>query len=218
MSSLNVDIAAQSEVCFPGEGSLQEHGTGYILFWSRKPTTEGHLRGVGFLDQHLHHLQAWNLPTGHSDCMMSIRLPLKNKRYATLFSVYAPTLWDELAEKGTRSYAAVSKAPLQTRWWSWLISFLKWAKKQITEKVYLADRALVTVTIIGTCCRSFALSSSLSSPTPSFSKRKDLKQSEYILHQNIGIPLTAPLRTNVTSRKSFTRKWCPALNAIPTIA
>ena len=40
-----------------------------------------------------------NLPTGHSDHMMSIRLPLKNKRYATLFSVYTPTLQAEPVEK-----------------------------------------------------------------------------------------------------------------------
>ena len=46
LSRLNVDIAALSEVCFPGEGSLQEHGVGYTLFWSGEPTTEERLSGV----------------------------------------------------------------------------------------------------------------------------------------------------------------------------
>ena len=40
-----------------------------------------------------------NLPTGHSDCMMSMYLPLKNKQYAMLFSVCTPTLRAEPAEK-----------------------------------------------------------------------------------------------------------------------
>ncbi|XP_037773076.1 uncharacterized protein LOC119568612 [Penaeus monodon] len=40
-----------------------------------------------------------NLPTGHSDRTMSMRLPLKNKQYATLFSVYALTLQAKPAQK-----------------------------------------------------------------------------------------------------------------------
>ena len=38
-------------------------------------------------------------PSDHSDRIVSMRLPLKNKHYATLFSVYAPTLQAEPAEK-----------------------------------------------------------------------------------------------------------------------
>ena len=37
--------------------------------------------------------------SGHSDHIVSMRLPMKNKQYATLFSVYAPTLQAEPAEK-----------------------------------------------------------------------------------------------------------------------
>ena len=33
LSRLNIDIAALSEVRFSGEGSLQEHGAGYTLYW-----------------------------------------------------------------------------------------------------------------------------------------------------------------------------------------
>ena len=40
-----------------------------------------------------------DLPTGHSDRIMSMRLPLRKKQYASLFSVYATALQAEPAEK-----------------------------------------------------------------------------------------------------------------------
>lgn len=59
LSRLDVDVAALSEVCFPEEGSQQELGAGYTLFWSGKPAT-----GVGFM-QNIHCLQAGK-PVNHS--------------------------------------------------------------------------------------------------------------------------------------------------------
>lgn len=38
-------------------------------------------------------------PTGHSDRIMSLRLPLKNKEHATILSVYAPKLQAKSEEK-----------------------------------------------------------------------------------------------------------------------
>ena len=49
LSRLNIDIAALSEVRFADKGSLKEHGAGYTLFWSGKPTDERRLSGVGFM-------------------------------------------------------------------------------------------------------------------------------------------------------------------------
>ncbi|KAL8620827.1 hypothetical protein ACOMHN_033224 [Nucella lapillus] len=34
LSRLHIDIAALSEIRFPDEGSLKEHGAGYTLYWS----------------------------------------------------------------------------------------------------------------------------------------------------------------------------------------
>ena len=99
LSRLNVDIAALSEVRFPGEGSLKEHGAGYTLFWSGKLETERRLSGVGFMMKTSIASKLENLPTGHSDRIMSMRLPLRNDQYVTLFSVYAPTLQAEPVEK-----------------------------------------------------------------------------------------------------------------------
>ncbi|XP_051644172.1 craniofacial development protein 2-like [Manacus candei] len=66
----HLNIAALSEVRLQEEGSLREHGAGYTLFWS-----------------------------GHSDCIISLRLPLHNKQHVVLFSIYAPTLQADPAEK-----------------------------------------------------------------------------------------------------------------------
>ena len=96
---LNIDIAALSEVRFSGEGSLQEHGAGYTLYWSGKPETERRLSGVGFMVRNSIASKLENQPTGHSDRIISMRLPLWNQQYATLFSLYSPTLKAEPAEK-----------------------------------------------------------------------------------------------------------------------
>ena len=99
LSRLNINIVTLSEVRFPGEGSLQEHGTGYTLFWSGKPTTEESLSGVGLMISTSIASRLVNLPTGYSDHIMFMRLPLKNKRYPMLFSVSTPTLRAEPTEK-----------------------------------------------------------------------------------------------------------------------
>ena len=56
-------------------------------------------RGVGFTVSTSIASRLENLSTGYSDCMISRRLLLKNKRYATLFSVYAPIVRAELSKK-----------------------------------------------------------------------------------------------------------------------
>ena len=99
LSRLNIDIAALSEVRFSGEGSLQEHGAGYTLYWSGKPETERRLSGVGFMVRNSIASKLENQPTGHSNRIIAMRLPLWNQQYATLFSVYSPTLKAEPAEK-----------------------------------------------------------------------------------------------------------------------
>ena len=99
LSRLNRDIAALSEVRFPEEGSLQEHDTGYTLFWSGKPAKEKRLSGVGFMLKTSIASKLENLPSGHSDRIMSMHLSLENKKYLTFLSVYAPTLQAEPAVK-----------------------------------------------------------------------------------------------------------------------
>ncbi|CAH1270172.1 Hypp4294 [Branchiostoma lanceolatum] len=40
-----------------------------------------------------------NLPVGHSECRMSLRLPLQDNQFVTLISVYAPTRQADPATK-----------------------------------------------------------------------------------------------------------------------
>ncbi|XP_051651908.1 craniofacial development protein 2-like [Manacus candei] len=99
LARLNIDIAALSEVRLHEEGSLREHGAGYTLFWSGKPRTEKHLSGVGFMIKNSILPKLENLLTGHSDRIISLRLPLHNNQHVVIFSIYAPTLQTDPAEK-----------------------------------------------------------------------------------------------------------------------
>ncbi|RXN24107.1 craniofacial development 2 [Labeo rohita] len=96
---LNIDIAALSEVRLPDEGSLQELGAGYTLYWSGRPASERKLSGVGFMIKTSIASKMENLPTGHSDCFISMRLPLRRQQHVPSLSVYSPTLLAEPAEK-----------------------------------------------------------------------------------------------------------------------
>ncbi|XP_050164941.1 craniofacial development protein 2-like [Myiozetetes cayanensis] len=99
LSRLNINIAALSEVRLHEEGSLREHGAGYTLYWSGKPSSERHLSGVGFMIKNSIASKLENLLTGHSDRIISLHLPLQNKQRAVLFRIYAPTLQADPAEK-----------------------------------------------------------------------------------------------------------------------
>lgn len=80
--SLNIDITALSEVRLPREGSLQEYGAGYTLYWSSKPETERLLSGIGIMVRKNITSKLENLPLGHSDHIISMCLPLQNKKHA----------------------------------------------------------------------------------------------------------------------------------------
>ena len=111
LSRLSCDITALSEVRLSDEGSLKEQGVGYTLYWSGKPSTERRLSGVGFMVRNSIASKLETLPSGHSDRIMSMRLPLENKQHLTLFSVYAPTLQADPAERTIPTYVGSCKEP-----------------------------------------------------------------------------------------------------------
>ena len=83
LAQLDTDIAALSKVCFAEKGSLRENGAGCTLFWSWKNKNDPCLPDVGFLIKNSIARKLQNLQVGHSDHIMSLRLPVQNSKFAT---------------------------------------------------------------------------------------------------------------------------------------
>ena len=96
-----IDIAALSETKLPGEGQLTEVHAGYTFFWSGKAEQERCEAGVGFAIRTSLLPKLDTLPHGINERIMTVRLALSLSQYATIISVYAPTMThtDESKEK-----------------------------------------------------------------------------------------------------------------------
>ena len=95
LARLDTDIAALSKVRFAEQSSLREDGADYTLIWSGKNKDEHCLFGVGFMIKTSIPRKLQNLPVGHSDGIMFLRLPIQDNKFATVLSVYTPTLQAE---------------------------------------------------------------------------------------------------------------------------
>ena len=90
LSRYRVDIAALSETRLACYDSLVD--CGYTFFWSGKTEKERRESGVGFaIKNTMVHLLEQD-PSPVSDRIMTMRLPLERNAYATIISVYAPTM------------------------------------------------------------------------------------------------------------------------------
>ena len=99
LARLDMDIVALSEVRFAEKGSIREGGAGYTLFWSEKNKDERRLSGVGFMIKTSIARKLQNLPAGHSDRIMSLRLSIQDNKFATALSVYVPIMQAETRVK-----------------------------------------------------------------------------------------------------------------------
>lgn len=88
----NIDFAALSETRFADESQLTEVGAGYTFYWIGKPESEARQAGVGFAVRNRLIPQLVSIPKGINDRLMTMRLKLAHGRYATVISVYAPTM------------------------------------------------------------------------------------------------------------------------------
>ena len=70
----------------------------YTLFWSGKNKDKGRLSGVCFMIKTSFARKLQNLPVGHSDHIMSLRLTIQDK-FAAVLCVYTPTLQAETGVK-----------------------------------------------------------------------------------------------------------------------
>ena len=95
-----VEFAALSETRLAEKGLLKEVGVGNTFFGSGRKKEERRDAGVGFAIK-LHLVSKLSgLPKGINDCLMTPRLPLSGKKYATVVA-YAPTMTntDEIKDK-----------------------------------------------------------------------------------------------------------------------
>lgn len=94
LAAHNIDIAAISESRLADEGQLTEHGSGYTFFWKGQPSSDGGVRnhGVCFAVHSKILAGLEEFPCGINERLMTLRVPLKGSRFATLISAYAPTL------------------------------------------------------------------------------------------------------------------------------
>ena len=92
LAAYDVDVAALSETRLAGEGSLTEVGQGYTFYWRGVPEGRARIHGVGFALKNDLVKSLTELPIGHSERLMSLRLPLARSKHMTIISAYAPTL------------------------------------------------------------------------------------------------------------------------------
>lgn len=91
LQRLNIDIAALSETRLSDEDQFTEECSGYTIFWKGKPKGVRRDGGVGFaIKSSL--ISQIEQPTGISDRVMKLRIPLSCGRFISILSVYAPTL------------------------------------------------------------------------------------------------------------------------------
>ena len=98
LARLDTDIAALSEVRFAEQGFIREGGAGNTLFWSGRTKDERYVFVISFIIKTSIARKLQNLSDGHSDCIMSLKLPIQDK-FATVFSVYASALQAETGVK-----------------------------------------------------------------------------------------------------------------------
>ena len=85
----NIDVAALQETRLEGQGTLQEKN--HTFFWIGKEPGIRREAGVGFVIANNLVKQLPTLPTGISERLITLRIPTRKTRYATI-SVFAPTM------------------------------------------------------------------------------------------------------------------------------
>ena len=80
LSRLDIDIASLNKFPLADEGSLQEPGANCTLIWSGKPSSDIRLSCAGFMVRNFIASKLETSPTYHSVRIISIRLPLTEKK------------------------------------------------------------------------------------------------------------------------------------------
>ena len=113
LSRYGIDIAALSETRLANTGKLIEVGAGYTFYWCGKKENEQRVSGVGFAIKSTLVRALSEAPVGVNDRLMKLRVPLTGERFATVLSVYAPTM-DNPEETKEMFYDALAFAVKST--------------------------------------------------------------------------------------------------------
>ena len=97
LAKYNIDIAALCETMFSESGSLLE----YSFLCSGKPEGERREAGAGFANKKDIVTKLTEMPRPISDRIMTMRLSLNKDNFATIISVYAPTMTNPDENKET---------------------------------------------------------------------------------------------------------------------
>ncbi|BHF68715.1 hypothetical protein SprV_0301175400 [Sparganum proliferum] len=92
LARYEVDIAALSETRFSEQGQLKEVGAGYTYFGSGRAWSERRDAGVAFVIRNDIVERLPCLPQDINDRLMSLRLPLRGGKFATIVSAYASSM------------------------------------------------------------------------------------------------------------------------------
>ena len=95
----NVQIAALSETRLAEQGNLTEQSAGYTFFWIGRGQNDRREAGVGFAIKSNLVNKLADRPKGINERLMTVRLPLPKKNFATLISAYAPTMTNPKRQK-----------------------------------------------------------------------------------------------------------------------
>ena len=114
LAKYNIDIAALCETRLSESGSLND--LEYSFFWSGKPGGERREARVGFAIKKDIVTKLTEMPRLVSDRIITLRLPLSKDNFATIISVYAPTMTnaDENNEAFYNQLASVLNSILRT--------------------------------------------------------------------------------------------------------
>ncbi|BHF71111.1 hypothetical protein SprV_0401416600 [Sparganum proliferum] len=92
LARYNADIAALREIPFSEQGQPEEVCAGCAFFWSSRPRSERRDAGVAFTIRNDMVGRLACLPQDIDDHLMSLRLPLRGGKFATISSADAPPM------------------------------------------------------------------------------------------------------------------------------
>jgi len=92
LSRYSLDIVALSETRLADDDQRTEPNGGYTFFWKGRSPNETRMHGVGFAIRNSIVRKLESLPQGINERLMTLRIPIASKQYATVISAYAPTL------------------------------------------------------------------------------------------------------------------------------